>query len=417
MDVLLPICCGLDVHKATVTGCVTVLLPDGTRKKEIDSFATTTDGLLRLANWLRDAGCKHVCMESTGVYWKPVYNALTLSGCFEAVMVVNAAQAKALPGRKTDCKDAEWIAELFQHGLLRASFIPDQPQRELRDLTRTRTILTDERSATVQRLQKVLEDANIKIASPKMVTDIMGVSGRLMIEAILEGHTNPETIANLAVGRLRKKRAELEKALVGLVREHHRLLLAMHLEQIDLLDDQIARLSQEIAERLRPFEDELARLDTIPGVGRLTAEVIAAEVGLDMSHWPTDGHLASWAGMCPGNHESGGKRTSGKTRKGNKWLRRALTESGVAAGRANGTYLQAHYRRLAYRRGPKKAAVAIGHSILTIVYHLLNRKTQYNDLGPDHFNERRRERAKRRAVAQLEQLGFEVTLTPKKAAA
>jgi transposase len=416
MEVLYRICCGLDVHKLTIVACLVTALPDGQRQKEIREFVTTTDGLVALVNWLGEANCTHVAMESTGVYWKPIYNALTLSGMFEA-MVVNAAHIKAVPGRKTDVKDAEWIAELLQHGLLKASFIPSQAQRELRDLTRTRTILTDERSAAVQRLQKVLEDANIKIASTKLVTDVMGVSGRLMIEAILEGHSDPAAIAELAKGKLRKKRAELEKALVGIVREHHRLLLGMHLEQIDLLDEQIARLSQEIAERLRPFEEELVRLDTIPGVGRRTAEVIAAEVGLDMSPFPTAGHLASWAGMCPGNDQSAGKRLGGKTRKGNKWLRRALIEAGVGAGRKNDCYLQAEYRRLRYRRGPKKAAVAVGHSILVIAYHLLTRKEDYHDLGPSYLDERRRDRAKRRALAQLDALGFAATLTPKQPAA
>ena len=417
MEVLYRICCGLDVHKLTIVACLVSVLPDGQRQKEFREFVTTTDGLVALVNWLGEANCTHVAMESTGVYWKPIYNALTLSGLFDDVMVVNAAQIKAVPGRKTDIRDAEWIADLLQHGLLRASFIPCQAQRELRDLTRTRTILTDERSSAVNRLQKVLEDANIKLASKKLVTDIMGVSGRLMLEAILEGHSSPEAIAELAKGKLRKKRAELEKALVGVVREHHKLLLAMHLEQIELLDEQIARLSQEIAERLRPFEEELARLDTIPGVGPRTAEVIAAEVGFDMSHFPTAGHLASWAGMCPGNDQSAGKRLGGKTRKGDKWLRRALIEAGVAAGRKNDCYLQAQYRRLRYRRGPKKAAVAVGHSILVIAYHLLTRKEDYHDLGPTYLDERRRERAKRRALAQLDALGFEATLTPKRSAA
>ena len=417
MEVLYRICCGLDVHKLTIVACVNSVLPDGTRNRELNVFATTTEGLMALINWLREGNCTHVAMESTGVYWKPIYNALTLSGLFDGVIVVNAAHIKAVPGRKSDVQDAEWIADLFQHGLLKASFIPDQAQRELRDLTRTRTILTDERSGVVNRLQKVLEDANIKIASTKLVTDVMGVSGRLMIEAILEGQASPETIAELAKGKLRKKRTELEKALVGVVREHHRLLLAMHLEQIDLLDEQIARLTEEIAERLRPFDEELERLDTIPGVGRHTAEVIAAEVGLDMSHFPTAGHLASWAGMCPGNHESAGKQKGGKTRKGNKWLRRALIEAGVAAGRKKDCYLQAEYRRLRYRRGPKQAAVAVGHSILVIAYHLLTRKEAYHELGPTYLDERRRERAKRRALAQLDALGFAATLTPKQPAA
>jgi transposase len=414
MEVLYPICCGLDVHKQMLTACLSVVSADGKRTRETRTYLTLTDDLLQLGNWLKEVGCTHVAMESTGVYWKPIYN--VLAGSFE-ILVVNAAHIKAVPGRKTDVKDAEWIADLLQHGLLRASFIPSQAQRELRDLTRTRTILTDERTAAVNRLQKVLEAANIKLAGPQMVTDIMGASGRLMIEAILEGKADPKTIAELAKGKLRKKREALEQALVGRVNAHHRLLLAMHLEQIDLLDEQIARLSQELAERLRPFETELVRLDAIPGVGRRTAEVWAAEIGFDLSHWPSAGHLASWSGMCPGSEESAGKRKGGKTRKGNKWLRRALVEAAHAAEHKHGSYLQTQYRRLRYRRGAKKAAVAVGHSILVIAYQLLTRKEDYHDLGPVYLDERRRERAKRRALAQLEALGYEATLTEKRAVA
>jgi transposase len=414
MEVLYPICCGLDVHKQMLTACLSGVLPDGQRSKETRVFLTLSDDLIRLTDWLKEAGCTHVALESTGVYWKPVYNILA-DHC--EVMVVNAAHIKTVPGRKTDVKDAEWIADLLQHGLLRASFIPDQAQRELRDLTRTRTVLTDERTASVNRLQKVLEDANIKLAGPKMVTDIMGVSGRLMLEAILEGNSDPATIADLAKGKLRKKREQLERALAGRVNAHHRMLLAMHLEHIDLLDEQIARLSQEIAERLRPFEFELALLDTIPGVGRLTAETWAAEVGFDLSHWPTPPHLASWSAMCPGNHESAGKQKGGKTRKGNKWLRRALVEAARGASRKDGSYLQAQFRRIKYRRGDKKAAVAVGHSILVIAYQLLTQKESYHELGPAYLDERRREKAKRRALAQLDALGFEATLTPKRPAA
>ncbi len=414
MEVLYPICCGLDVHKQMLTACLSVVSPDGRRSKETRIYFTMTDDLKRLADWLKEAGCKQVAMESTGIYWKPVYNILA-DHC--EVMVVNAAHIKAVPGRKTDVKDAEWIADLLQHGLLRASFIPDQAQRELRDLTRNRTILTDERSAAVQRLQKVLEDANIKLASPKLVTDIMGVSGRLMVEAILEGNADPATIAELAKGKLRQKREQLVRALQGRVNEHHKLLLAMHLEHIDFLDEQIARLSQEIAERLLPFERELELLDTIPGVGRATAESWAAEIGFDLSHWPTAAHLASWAAMCPGNDQSAGKRKGGKTRKGNKWLRRTLIEAARGASRKHGSYLQAQFRRVKYRRGDKKAAVAVGHSILVIGYHMLTRQEPYHELGPAYFDEKRRERAKRRALAQLDALGFVATLTAKQPAA
>ena len=412
MEVLYPICCGLGVPKQSITACLSAVSATGGRTKETRTFLTVTDELLALAAWLRQAGCTHVAMESTGSYWKPVYNILL--GKFE-VMVVNAAHIKGVPGRKTDVLDAEWIADLLQHGLLRASFIPDQIQRELRDLTRTRTILIDERSAAVNRLQKVLEDANIKLSS--VATDVMGVSGRAMIEAILEGQSDPATLAELAKGKLRKKREQLEQALSGRVSDHHRLLLAMHLEHIDFLDESVNRLSQEIAERLAPFEEDLVRLDGIPGVGRTTAEVWAAEVGFDMSHWPTAAHLASWAAMCPGNRESAGKQMGGKTRKGNKWLRRALIEAACAAGRKNGSYLQAQYRRLKYRRGQRKAAVAVGHTILVTGYHMLTRREDYREVSPTLLDERRRARAERRAIDQLQALGYEVALTHKQPAA
>ena len=301
MEVLYPCCCGLDVHKKTVVACLLRAGAGGQRSREVRTFAAMTDDLLALADWLTTAGCTHVAMESTGVYWKPVYN--MLEGRFE-VMVVNAAHIRAVPGRKTDRNDAEWIADLLQHGLVRPSFIPDRPQRELRDLTRTRTALIDERSAAVNRLQKVLEDANLKVAG--VATDVMGVSGRAMVEAILQGTTDPAALADLAKGRLRAKRAELERALAGRVSAHHRLLLATHLAHIDFLAEEIARLSAEIAERLRPVEDEVQRLDSIPGVDRQTAEVLVAELGTELERFPSATHLASWAGMCPGNRESAG---------------------------------------------------------------------------------------------------------------
>jgi transposase len=300
-----------------------------------------TADLLDLADWLRQEGCTHVAMESTGVYWKPVYNLLVEQ---LTVLVVNAAHIKAVPGRKTDVKDAEWIAGLLQHGLLRASFIPGQTQRELRDSTRIRTSLVDERSAAVGRAQKVSEDANIKLSGVE--TDIMGVWGRAILTALLEGTTDPALLAELAKGELRQRRKELERALTGQISAHHRLLLTTHLAHVDFLDETIEHLTQEIAERLRPFEEELARLDTIPGVGRQTAEVLAAEIGLNMSQFPSDRHLASWAGMAPGNNLSAGKSKWGETRKGSKYLRRALIEAAHAAARTKGTYLAAQYRRL-----------------------------------------------------------------------
>lgn len=418
MEVLHRRCCGLDVHKHTVVACLLQTEAEG-RCKEVRTFGTMTDDLLALADWLRAAGCTQVALESTGVYWKPVYNLLE-GQC--AVLVVNAAHIKAVPGRKTDVQDAEWIAELLQHGLLRPSFIPNRAQRELPGarwaMTRTRTSLIDERSAAVNRLQKVLEDANIKLAG--VATDVMGVSGRAILTAVLDGTTDPATLAELAKGKLRKKRADLARALSGRVRDHHRLLLTTHLAQVDFLDEQVARLSAEIAERLRPAEEDLHRLDTIPGVDRRTAEVLVAEIGTDMGQFPSAGHLASWAGMCPGNYESGGKRKGGKTRKGSTWLRRALVEAAHGAARtkqAGRTALADQYRRLVVRRGKKKAAVAVGHRILTLAYHLLRRQENYWELAPADLDERRRTQVRLRAVNQLRQLGFEVTLTAKEAAA
>ena len=407
MEALHSCCCGLDVHKDSVTACLIRPATAGEPAKEIRTFGTTTEELLALADWLHAAGCTHVAMESTGVYWRPIYN--LLEGQLE-LLVVNAAHIKRVPGRKTDVSDSEWLADLLRHGLVRASFIPDRPQRELRDLTRTRTALIDERSAATRRLQKVLEDANLKLAG--VATDVRGVSGRAILAALLSGTTEPAILAELARGRLRRKRAELEQALRGRLRDHHRLLLATHLEHIDFLDESIARLSLEIAERLGPAEPALARLETIPGVGRRTAEVIAAEVGLDMARFPSAGHLASWAGMCPGSYESAGKRTGGKTRKGSKWLRRALTEAARAAARKKGTYLADQYRRLAARRGPNKAAVAVGHTNLTTAYYLLSRGDTYRDLPPTYLEERLRARARQRAIDQLERLGYSVTITP-----
>ncbi len=408
-------CCGLDVHKQTVVACLLRTDTAGRRSRELRTFGTMTDDLLTLADWLRAADCTQVAMESTGVYWKPVYNLLE-GQC--TVLVVNAQHIKAVPGRKTDLKDAEWIADLLQHGLLRGSFIPDRPQRALRDLTRTRTTLSDERIAVINRVQKVLEDANIKLAG--VASNVVGVSGRAMLAALLTGTTDPATLAELAVGKLRKKRDVLTRALSGRFGDHHRLLLTTHLAHIDFLDEEIDQLSAAIAERLRPFEEELNRLDTIPGVDRRTAEVLLAEIGADMERFPTAGHLASWAGMCPGNHESAGKRKGGKTRKGSKWLRRALVQAAHGAARTKQegrTRLAQRYRQLVVRRGKQRAAVAIGHQILVTAYYLLQRQEDYNEVTPAALDERRRTQARLRAVQQLRQLGFEVTLAPAEAAA
>ena len=408
-------CCGLDVHKQTVVACLLRTGPDGRRSKELHTFGTMTDDLLTLADWLRTAACTQVAMASTGGYWKPVYNLLEGQ---RAVLVVNAQHIKAVPGRKTDLKDAEWIADLLQHGLLQASFIPDRPQRELRDLTRTRTTLSDERIAAINRVQKVLEDANIKLAG--VASNVVGVSGRAMLAALLDGTTDPAALAELALGKLRKKRQVLARALSGRFSDHHRLLLTTHLAHIDFRDEEIDQLSTAIAERLRPFEEELNRLDTIPGVDRRTAEVLLAEIGADMARFPTAGHLASWAGMCPGNHESAGKRKGGTTRKGSKWLRRALVPAAHGAARTKQegrTRLAQRYRQLVLRRGKQRAAVAVGHQILVMAYYLLHRQEDYSEVTSTALDERRRNQARLRAVQQLRQLGFEVTLAPTAAAA
>jgi transposase len=406
MDVLYPTCCGLDVHKQTVVACLSRRAA-GERRKEVRTFGTTTEALRALRDWLVAAGCTHAALESTGVYWRPVWH--VLEGACE-LLLVNARHVKAVPGRKTDVADSEWLADLLQHGLLRPSFVPPRAQQELRDLTRTRTKLVDARSAAVRRLQAVLEDANLKVAG--VATDVMGVSGRAILAALLAGTTDPAILAELAKGRLRRKRALLEQALAGRVTAHHRLLLALHLEHVDFLDEQIDRLSEEIAERLRPVQAVLDRLDAIPGVGPRTAEVLAAEVGLDMGRFPSAAHLASWAGMCPGSYESAGKRKGGTTRKGNKWLRRALVEAACAAARNKATYLAARYRRLLVRRGKRRAAVAVGHTLLCLVYALLADGEVYHEPGPGYLDERHRRRVEQRALDQLRALGYEVTLTP-----
>jgi transposase len=405
MEVVYPRCCGLDLHKKQVVTCLIVPGSDGAPHKEVRTFGTMTEDLLALADWLAQAGCTHVAMESTGVYWKPVYN--LLEGQFE-LLLVNARHMKAVPGRKTDVKDCEWIADLLRHGLLTASFVPDRPQRELRELTRYRTALVQERSAEINRLQKTLEGANIKLAS--VATDIMGTSGRQMLAALVEGTTDGAVLAQLAKGRLREKLPALEQALTGRMGVHQRFLLARQVAHISFLDEQIEQVSAEIAERLRPFQELIDRLDVIPGVGRRVAEVVIAEIGTDLTRFATAGHLASWAGMCPGNNESAGKRKSGTTRKGSPWLRMALIEAAQAAARTRNTYLMAQYRRLAARRGRKKALVAVGHSILVIAYYLLTRQTDYQELGSQYFDERARQAVERRLVRRLEALGYKVSL-------
>ena len=411
MEVLYPRCCGLDVHKKTVVACLLTPGPDGATTKVIRTFGTMTAELMELADWLTAEGCTHVAMESTGVYWKPIWNLLEQR--FH-LLLVNARHIKAVPGRKTDVHDSEWIADLLQHGLLQGSFVPDRAQRELRELTRYRTTLVRERTAQANRLQKTLEGANIKLAA--VATDILGTSGRQMLAALAEGSLEPAAIADLAKGLLRKKLPQLEQALTGQVDTHQRFLIRQHLVQIEGLETAVADVSAEIAARLRPVDDVLTRLDTIPGIGRWVAEALVAELGTDMSRFPSSQHLASWAGMCPGNNSSAGKRYSGKTRKGSPWLRVLLIQAAHAAGRTQGTYLASQYRRLAARRGSKRAAVAVGHTILVMVYHLLRDGTEYEDLGASYFDERDRVAVERRLVRRLEQLGYRVSLEQAQAA-
>ena len=405
MEVLYTRCCGLDIHKKSVVACLIITEPGQKPVKETRTFRTMTADLLALADWLSDMGCTHVAMESTGVYWRPIYN--LMEGLFE-LLLVNAQHIKAVPGRKTDVKDADWIAELLRHGLLRGSFVPSRPQRQLRELTRHRTTLVQERARTINRMQNVLEDANIKLAS--VVTDIRGVSARSMLEALIAGERDLSVMAELARGRMRSKRAELEEALRGHFLPHHSFLLTEHLSQIDYLDEAIVRVSQGIEEHLAGQEEAIALLDTIPGVSQRTAEILIAEIGTDMSRFPSAKHLASWAGMCPGQHESAGKRLSGKTRKGSRWLRQVLVETAHVAAKTKDTYLAAQYRRIAARRGKKRALIALGHTVLVIAYQLLTRKQPYHDLGVAYFDKLEQSRVQRRLVRRLERMGYEVVL-------
>jgi transposase len=396
---------GLDVHKKTVVAALIVQSADGAWQQATRRFGTMTADLLALSDWLEAHGVTHVAMESTGEYWKPVFN--LLEGHAE-VILVNAQHVSKVPGRKTDQTDAEWLAELLQHGLLKASFIPPVGQRELRELTRFRTSFVRERATLINRLQKVLESANIKLAS--VASDVVGVSGRAMLDALIDGHAQPKAMAELAKGRLRAKRAELAQALEGRVKAHHRFLLTELLCQIDSLDETIERFNTEIGAYCRPFEEAVGLLDTIPGVARATAEAIVAEIGVDMSRFPSADHLASWAGVAPGNHESAGKRRSGRTRQGNKSLGAALNQAAHAAARTKNTYLAAQYHRLAARRGKKKAIVAVMHSILVMAFHMIQRKEPYQELGGNYFDQRRAEQTADRLVKRLEKLGYAVAL-------
>ncbi len=448
MQVIYTRCCGIDIHKKVIMACLLICTEQGIHK-EIQTFSTMLQDLFRLRDWLKAKQCQAVAMESTGVFWKPIWN--VLEGELE-LLLVNAQHIKAVPGRKTDIKDAEWIADLLQHGLLRASFVPARPQRELRDLTRYRTTLVEERARLINRIQKILEDTNIKLSS--VVTDITGKSGRAILHALLQGEQDPQALADLARGRVREKREQLVQAVQGTLSEHHRFLLSSQLRQLDFFDGQLLELDQEIATRLglpsgpdepsagqgtneRRTETSTANsatqspesaesvsalptrlssaqvigiLDEITGINVRIGAIVVAEIGTTMDRFPTEDHLVSWAGLCPLAKISAGKQLSSKTGKGNRWLRQALIEAASAASRSKGTYLGAYYQRLRKRMGHKKAIVALAHRILVIIYHLLHEQQPYRELGPGHAEEQANDASKRWAIRRLEQLGYQVSL-------
>ncbi len=447
MQVLFERCAALDVHKAFVVACRILTLANGKTELQTRTFETTTAALLALRDWLAAFGCTHVAMESTGEYWKPVYN--ILEGAFE-LWVVNARHYKNVPGHKTDPKDASWLAELLRHGLVKPSFIPPRPQRDLRDLTRQRANLVVERADVVNRLQKVLEGANIKLTC--VATDVTGVSARAMLAALIEGKADPATMAELACGRMRTKRAALEEALSGFVRDHHRFLLSTHLTHIDFLDEQIQVFNQQIEAQLGQmsaptdppapsqggsptqseppptsassscseegeraplaYEKAVQSLTDLPGIAQRAAQAILAEIGTDMNRFPSDAHLTSWAGVCPGNHQSGGKRYSGKTNPGNAALRKALVQAAAGAVRTKETSFRALYERLVHRRGKQRALMAVARKLLVVIYHLLKYQRPYKELGADYFDTHRREAITNRLVQRLSKLGYYVTLQP-----
>jgi transposase len=407
LNAVLPTCCGIDVHKKTLTACLLKPGASGEPVKEVRAFRTVTAQLHELARWLRQQGCRHVALESTGVYWKPVHN--VLEGAGHEVILVNAAHVKNVPGRKTDVKDAEWIATLLRVGLLRASFVPPREIRELRELTRYRTQVIRQRADECNRIQKLLENCNIKLAS--VASNVLGASGRDMLKALSEGLDSPELLANMARGRLRDKIPQLEEALRGVMSDTQRWLLREQLHKVSELDESILRLDAKIGELCLPFGEALALLDQIPGVSQRTAQVIVAEIGLDMSRFETPAQLASWAGLCPGNRESGGRQKSGRVRKGDRWLKVALVEAGWAVAHTKDTSLRATYDRVAGRRGGKRACLAVAHRILRMAYVLLRDQRPYREEGPDYYRAPDKDRVKDKLVRRLQKLGYTVAVT------
>ena len=408
MQVLYPRCAGLDVHKDIIVACVRCVSTPV--HQEVRSFPTTTSGLQSLDEWLSSHACTHVAMEATGVYWKPVWHILEADF---SLVLANAAHIKNVPGRKTDVNDATWIADLLAHGLIRSSFVPPAPIQELRDLTRTRKQLVREISQHSSRIQKILEDANLKLGS--VLSNVLGKSGRAILQALIAGETNPDKLADLAEGTARKKRAELVEALHGRIREHHRGLLKVHLELVAALEQALADIDATVGKTLAPIRNSARLLTTLPGVSDLTAQVMVAEIGVDMSRFPTAAHLISWTGLCPRSDESAGKRRSSRVRKGAPWLKTALVTAAWAAVRVKNSYLQAPFHRLRSRRGAKKAILAVAASMLTAAYHMLKNGIPYRDLGADHYSSRDRSKAILRLVRRLNDLGCEVQITPQAA--
>jgi transposase len=408
MQVIYERCAGIDVHKKTVVVCVLMAQADGTLQKQIRTFRTMTADLRALDEWLRSLDIEHLALESTGVYWHPIWNILEEG---RQILLANPQHLKAVPGRKTDVKDAAWLADLHRHGLLKASFIPPKPVRALRELTRYRKTLVQERAQEVNRLQKVLEGANIKLAA--VATDVLGKSGRQMLEALVGGEQDAQALSDLARGRLRAKLPDLRLALEGRVQPHHRFLLKRILAHIDFLEESIEEVQREIEERLAPFEEAVVLAQSVIGIQATAAAALVAEIGTDMSRFPSDKHLASWAGVGPGNKQSGGKRLSGATTSGNPYVRAILGEVSWAISHTKDNYLSAFYHRIARRRGKQKAIMALSHKVLVILYHVLRDKKPYTDLGADYFDKLDTTRIERHHVRRLEQLGYTVTLTPK----